>query len=199
MSFPFSPYLSQILMELLKFFISLQRIKISIYVRKVREVIWYGKLYNKRLVATGLDRFFLRCGPIRTGLKRSGYGPLISGSVYTGCGCQLPRFEAKNRTGLDFKTLVVSAWKSSPKTGKRPRLDWTKTAKDQKFPGLSKTATTVRSGLRSLTILEILRLTKDLSNRSQLVLVTKHKHNTNTTFLLLPPPSPSPALHHERP
>jgi hypothetical protein len=105
MSFPFSPYLSQILMELLKFFISLQRIKISIYVRKVREVIWYGKFYNKRLVATGLDRFFLRCGPIRTGPKRSGYGPLISGSVYTGCGCQLPRFEAKNRTGLDFKTL----------------------------------------------------------------------------------------------
>jgi hypothetical protein len=105
MSFPFSPYLSQILMELLKFFISLQRIKISIYVRKVREVIWYGKFYNKRLVATGLDRFFLRCGPIRTGPKRSSYGPLISGSVYTGCSCQLPRFEAKNRTGLDFKTL----------------------------------------------------------------------------------------------
>jgi hypothetical protein len=105
MSFPFSPYLSQILMELLKFFISLQRIKISIYVRKVREVILYGKFYNKRLVATGLDRFLLRCGPIRTGPKRSGYGTLISGSVYTGCGCQLPRFEAKNRTGLDFKTL----------------------------------------------------------------------------------------------
>jgi hypothetical protein len=95
-------------MELHKFFISLQRIKISIYVRKVREVIWYGKFYNKRLVATGLDRFFLRCGPIRTGPKRSGYGPLISGSVYTGCGCQLPRFEAKNRTGLDFKTLSES-------------------------------------------------------------------------------------------
>jgi hypothetical protein len=40
-----------------------------------------------------------------TGPKWSGYGPLISGSVYTGCGCQLPRFEAKNQTGLDFKTL----------------------------------------------------------------------------------------------
>jgi hypothetical protein len=66
----------------------------------------YGKFYNKRPVATGLDRFFLRCGPIRTGPKRSGYGPLISGSVYTGCGCQLPRFEVKNRTRLDFKTLV---------------------------------------------------------------------------------------------
>jgi hypothetical protein len=67
----------------------------------------YGKFYNKRPVATGLDRFFLRCGPIRTGPKRSGYGPLISGSVYTGCGCQLPRFEVKNRTRLDFKTLVI--------------------------------------------------------------------------------------------
>jgi hypothetical protein len=85
----------------------LQRIKISIYVRKVREVILYGKFYNKRLVATGLDRFFLRYGPIRTGPKRSGYGPLISGLVYTSCGCQLPRFEAKNRTGLDFKTLKI--------------------------------------------------------------------------------------------
>jgi len=39
----------------------------------------------------------------------------------------------------------VSAWKSSPKTGKRLRLDWTKTAEDRKFPGPSKTATTVRS------------------------------------------------------
>jgi hypothetical protein len=69
----------------------------------------YGKFYNKRPVATGLDRFFLRCGPIRTGPKRSGYGPLISGSVYTGCGCQLPRFEVKNRTRLDFKTLIIRA------------------------------------------------------------------------------------------
>jgi hypothetical protein len=70
----------------------------------------YGKFYNKRPVATGLDRFFLRCGPIRTGPKWSGYGPLISGSVYTGCGCQLPRFEVKNRTRLDFKTLLTSAF-----------------------------------------------------------------------------------------
>jgi hypothetical protein len=68
----------------------------------------HGKFYNKRPVATGLDRFFLRCGPIRTGPKRSGYGPLISGSVYTGCGCQLPRFEVKNRTRLDFKTLSMN-------------------------------------------------------------------------------------------
>jgi hypothetical protein len=67
----------------------------------------YGKFYNKRPVATGLDRFFLRCGPIRTGPKRSGYGPLISGSVYTGCSCQLPRFEVKNQTRLDFKTLYA--------------------------------------------------------------------------------------------
>ena len=47
-----------------------------------------------------------------------------------------------------------SAWKSSPKTGKRLRLDWTKTAEDWtktaedwKFPGLSKTATAVRSSV----------------------------------------------------
>jgi hypothetical protein len=40
MSFPFSPYLSQMLMELLKFLIRLQRIKISIYVCNVREVIF---------------------------------------------------------------------------------------------------------------------------------------------------------------
>jgi hypothetical protein len=103
MSFLFSPYLSQILMELLKFFISLQRIKISIYVCNVREVIF--KLFSM-VNFTIKDRFFLHCGPIRTSPKRSSYGPLISGSVYTGCGCQLPRFEAKNRTGLNFKTLV---------------------------------------------------------------------------------------------
>jgi hypothetical protein len=72
----------------------------------------YSKFSNKRPVATGLDRFFLRCGPIRTGPKRSGYGPLISGSVYTGCGCQLPRFEVKNRTRLDFKTLAMTRFKS---------------------------------------------------------------------------------------
>jgi hypothetical protein len=41
----------------------------------------------------------------------------------------------------------LSAWKSSPKTGKRPRLDWTKTAEDRKFPGPSKTATAVRSSV----------------------------------------------------
>jgi hypothetical protein len=70
-------------------------------------MIWYSKFYNKRPVATSLDWFFLCCGLIRTGTKRSGYDPLISGSVYTGCGCQLPRFEAKNQTGLDFKRLIV--------------------------------------------------------------------------------------------
>ena len=42
---------------------------------------------------------------------------------------------------------TTSAWKSSPKTGKRPRLDWTKTAEDRKFPGPSKTATAVRSSV----------------------------------------------------
>jgi hypothetical protein len=39
-SFPFSPYLSQIFTELLKFLISLHRIKMSIYVCNVHEVIF---------------------------------------------------------------------------------------------------------------------------------------------------------------
>jgi hypothetical protein len=80
-------------MELLKHLISLQRIKIYIYVCNVREVIFksFGTVN-----LTMKDWFFLHCGPIRTGPKRSGYGPLISGSVYTGCGCQLPCFEANN-------------------------------------------------------------------------------------------------------
>jgi len=43
--------------------------------------------------------------------------------------------------------VEASAWKSSPMTGKRPRLDWTKTAEDWKFPGLSKTATAVQSSV----------------------------------------------------
>jgi len=41
----------------------------------------------------------------------------------------------------------TSAWKSSPKTEKRLRLDWTKTAQDRKFLGLLKTATTVQSSV----------------------------------------------------
>jgi hypothetical protein len=78
MSFPFLPYLCQILTELLKILISLQRIKISIYVCNVREVIF--RLFGTvNLIIK--DRFFLHCGPIRTSPKRSGYGPLISGLV----------------------------------------------------------------------------------------------------------------------
>jgi len=50
-------------------------------------------------------------------------------------------------TFVDNYTRFTSAWKSSPKTGKRPRLDWTKTAEDQKFPGPSKTATVVQSSV----------------------------------------------------
>ena len=37
-----------------------------------------------------------------------------------------------------------SAWKSSPKTGKRLRPDWTRTDQDRKIPGLIKTATAVQ-------------------------------------------------------
>jgi hypothetical protein len=97
MSFLFLPYLSQILTELLKLFISLQRIKIYIYVRNVCAVIF--KLFGT-VNFTIKDQFFFALW--------TGYGPLISGSVYTGCGCQLPRFEVKNRTGLDFKTLAIN-------------------------------------------------------------------------------------------
>jgi hypothetical protein len=80
-------------MELLKLFISIQRIKISIYVRNLCEVIF--KLFGM-VNFTIKDRFFLCCGLIRSGPKRSSYGPLISEFVYTGCSCQLPCFEAKN-------------------------------------------------------------------------------------------------------
>src|SRR5882757_10424214 len=39
----------------------------------------------------------------------------------------------------------TSAWKSSPKTAKRLRLNWTQTAQDWKFPRLMKTVTVVQS------------------------------------------------------
>ena len=35
-----------------------------------------------------------------------GPGFLISGCQATGCGCRLPIFEAKNRTGPDLRTLI---------------------------------------------------------------------------------------------
>jgi len=41
----------------------------------------------------------------------------------------------------------LSAWKSSLKTAKKPRLNRTQTAQDRKFPGPSKTATAVRSSV----------------------------------------------------
>jgi hypothetical protein len=44
-----------------------------------------------------------------------------------------------------YTPLPTSDWKSSLETEKRPRLDWTKTAQDRKFSGLSKTATAVQS------------------------------------------------------
>jgi len=43
--------------------------------------------------------------------------------------------------------VLGSAWKSSLKTAKKPRLNRTQTAQDRKFPGPSKTATTVRSSV----------------------------------------------------
>ncbi|EDR09716.1 uncharacterized protein LACBIDRAFT_319114 [Laccaria bicolor S238N-H82] len=35
-----------------------------------------------------------------------------------------------NMVEFPSSTFLCSAWKSSPKTAKRPQLDWTKTAKD---------------------------------------------------------------------
>ena len=74
MSFLFSPYLSQILTKLLEVLISLQIIKISMYLCNELEVIfifiWYNKFYSKGPVATGLDQFYLfvdRLGPVFKG------------------------------------------------------------------------------------------------------------------------------------
>ena len=47
----------------------------------------------------------------------------------------------------DFEYQTISAWKSSLKTAKKLRPNWTQTAQDQKFPGLSKTATVVWSSV----------------------------------------------------
>ena len=44
-------------------------------------------------------------------------------------------------------TIPDSAWKSSLKTAKKPRLNRTQTAQDRKFPGPSKTATAVQSSV----------------------------------------------------
>jgi len=44
-------------------------------------------------------------------------------------------------------TTISSAWKSGPKTAKKPRPNQTQTAQDRKFPGPSKTATAVRSSV----------------------------------------------------
>ena len=72
MSLLFSPYLSQILTKLLETLTSLQGIKISIHICNLREVVslLFGEINftTQRPVATGLDRFFSGCGPIRTGL-----------------------------------------------------------------------------------------------------------------------------------
>jgi len=55
----------------------------------------------------------------------------------------IPAYRCAKKT----MSIFTSAWKSSPKTGKRPRLDWTKTAQDWKFPGPLKTATVVWSSV----------------------------------------------------
>ena len=44
-----------------------------------------------------------------------------------------------------MNTFDPSVWRSSCKTAKRPRLDWTRTNQDQKFSGLIRTVTVVRS------------------------------------------------------
>jgi hypothetical protein len=64
-----------------------------------------------------------------------GHSPSL---LLTHCSC-LPR--------LWMGSLMSSVWKSSYKTGKRPRLDWTLTDQDQKFIGLIKTITAVWSSI----------------------------------------------------
>jgi hypothetical protein len=88
MSFRFWPYLSQILVEFLKSWTSLQVITISIHKYDIYKVLViiveihmdysYEKIYNKKPVRTSL---FSVHGPIRTGPKGSGCGPPISWSV----------------------------------------------------------------------------------------------------------------------
>jgi hypothetical protein len=81
------------------------------------------------------------------------YSLVFSAYVYTYvalhiCRClKCESWMRKSDTLVKSRVLKRSAWKSSPKTGKRPRLDWTKTAEDRKFPGPSKTATAVRSSV----------------------------------------------------
>ena len=45
----------------------------------------------------------------------------------------------------EVSSFYISVWKSSYKTGKKPRPDWTLTVQDQDFSGPIKTATAVRS------------------------------------------------------
>ena len=63
-------------------------------------------------------------------------------------------------TNYDSQTDYV--WKSSYKTGKRLRLDWTKTDQDWKFTRLIKTTTMVQS-----LVHHIFKVFKTSKNRSE--------------------------------
>jgi len=88
------------------------------------------------------------------------------------------RDKLRGRVGL-------SAWKSSPKTEKRLRLDWTKTAQDWKFPGPSKTATVVWSSVSHNF--------RNLKTDKRLVFTYRNSEPNTNTNTLFPPPSPSPS------
>ena len=110
MSFLFSPYLSQILTELLKFLISLQRIKISIYVCNVHEVIFFlfGMINfttkdQMQLVGTGFFHVVDWLWPVFKGPVAV---PWYFELVKTSFDCQLPHFEVKKWTWLDFTKIV---------------------------------------------------------------------------------------------
>src|SRR5712675_2839330 len=64
---------------------------------------------------------------------------------------------------------MCSVWKSSYKTGKRLRLDWTKTDQDWKFTRLIKTTTMVQS-----LVHHIFKVFKTSLNQSQLVFLASN-------------------------
>ena len=105
MSLPFSPYLSQILMKLLETLISLQGIKISIYVCNAREVI---------LVLFGTINFTTkdRLQPVWTGFFRvvDRLGLVFKGPV------AVPKYLKRSRLVAVASCLVLRK-----KTG----LNWT--------------------------------------------------------------------------
>ena len=65
------------------------------------------------------------------------------------------------RPWIGINTVTISVWKSGPRTGKRPGLDWTRTSQDRKSQ--DRTGLQPQSGLRSFAILRIPGPVKDRS------------------------------------